>query len=166
MAFGGIEGVIPVGQNIVLFAQAAYGDALALSTDHAGGTMESAGFHEGYVVRAGASVAVFDGTLITFEGEFGASAEYESDNEPGEFYTMAISGTTPISSDGTWVASYGARYAFFAAEPDPDTIVETSYTFGIRYMFGGSTSTTMLNAGMIGLPYIPLRASAWIPEIH
>lgn len=164
--FGGIEGILPVGKNTVLFAQAAYGDALALSTDHPGGTMESAGFHEGYVIRAGVTVAAFGSTRITLEGEIGASVEYESSDEPGEFYTVAISGLTPISSNGAWVASYGARHAFFAAEPDPDTVAETSYNIGIRYMFGGSSSDAMLNAGMIGLPYLPLRASAWVPEIH
>ncbi len=165
VVFGGIEATKPVGSNFVIFGQVGYGTSLEYSGTHTpAGPLDSAGFYNGYFVRAGASYTGLGNTILTLDLELAGTAEYEDNDEPGEMWSAAIRGETPIAMDGKLVATYEARYGWFnALGGDSDSAEETGIEIGIRYMFGGSTSKDLLDAGMIGLPYIPLRASTLTP---
>ncbi len=153
VVFGGAEFTKPIGTNIVAFGQVGYGTTLNSAA------LDSSGFYNGYFVRAGASYTGLGNTILTLDLEYAATAEYEDDDEPGEMWSGSLSGVTPIGMGGQLVATYEARYGWFDALNDDDSADETTIELGIRYMFGGSTSKDLLDAGMIGLPYIPLRAS-------
>lgn len=79
---------------------------------------------------------------------------------------VTLGGQTPIGMGGKLVATYEARYGWFNAIDDSDAVNEATAALGERYMFGGSTAQNLLDAGMIGLPYLPLRASTWTTAMH
>jgi len=165
VAYVGAEIIKPLGANVVLFGQVGYGTSLELSADN-GGPITSAGFYNGYFVRAGASYTGLGATVLTLDMEYAATEQYESSDEPGEMWTVALGGQTPVAMGGKLVATYEVRYGVFDAVTDPDMISETTVELGVRYMFGGSTAKDLLDAGMIGLPYLPLRASTWTTAVH
>jgi len=158
----GIETIYDTNRKFVLFGQLAYGDSFD-NPDNS--TQSSFGFHRGKVLRAGAIYTGFGKTDISLELEYGTSISYEDSDEPGRFYSVALGGETQLSANSNWVANYEIRYAYFDAKTDPDDIDETSINIGFRYLFGARKSSGLAKAGIIGLPYTPLRASVWTPKM-
>lgn len=158
----GVEAIYDTNAQFVLYGQLAYGDSFD-NPDNS--TQSSFGFHRGKVLRAGAIYTGLEKTDISLEFEYGASVSYEDDSEPGRFFSVALGGETQLSANGKWTTNYGIRYAHFNAQTDGDSIDEASISLGFRYMFGANKSSDLAKAGIIGLPYTPLRASAWTPEM-
>jgi hypothetical protein len=156
VAFGGVEAIYAVSPDLTLFGQVGLGTSLDADA------LESSGFLGGTFLRIGATYSGMDSTALTLDMEIAGSSEYEDDDEPGSFLSVGLSGITSLTADDTWSATYGARYAVFDALGDSNSISETSLNLGIRYAFGG---TNALDAGIIGLPYTPLRASVWTPTM-
>lgn len=146
-------------QALAVFGQAGYGT----SFDEA--AMSSAGFYNGYFVRAGVEYSGLAKTILRGEAEYASTEVYEDSAEPGEMWTVGLSGETAIGSAGNIVATYGVRYGFYDALNDPDEVGETTISLGAKYMFGGGSSQRFADIGYVGTPYLPLRASFWTPEM-
>lgn len=157
----GVEAIFDVSPQVILFGQLAFGDSID-NPDNS--TQDSFGFHRGKVVRAGAIYTGLQNTDISLEFEIGGSKAYEDDDEPGRFYSVALGGQTALGGSN-WAATYGVRYAGFAAREDGDAIDEMTASIGFRYIFGANKPSDIARAGIIGLPYTPLRASAWTPAM-
>ncbi len=142
---------------ITIFGQAGYGT----SFDEA--AMSSAGFYNGYMVRAGVVYTGFEKITLRAEAEYAATESYEDNNEPGEMFTIALLGEYQIGSNDNLVMTFGARFGQFDALVDPDLAQETSVQLGVRYTFGGGTSADLMERGYYGSPYLPLRSSFWTP---
>ena len=151
----GLEAIYPVNDRFTVYAQIAKVDAPSYDTQ------DSAGYVDGSVARIGAYYAGFDRTTLYLDYEVGRSDVYEDSNEPGEFSLVTIGGETAIGA-GNWAVTYAANFGSFDAVGDTDLVEETSYGIGVRYYFGGATAAATLDAGMIGTPQIPLRASTYV----
>ncbi len=155
VAYAGLEAVHAVNDRLTLFAQAGYGDNPEKATTASGG------FREATFGRIGASYAWSDRTTVIGEAEYGGNSYYEDSDEPGDWWTVALSGETTVGSSGNLAITYGVRYASYDAINDPDYGNETSVNLGVRYMFGAGSRAELVNAGIVGLPWLPRRASLW-----
>lgn len=160
VSFGGVQVAYNTPNDITLFAQ--YG--LVDSPNNA--ALSSAGYQDGYIARVGATYTGFARTAITFDLERGESDEYEDGGEPGDFVTARIGGQTSFRSNPNLKVDYGIRLARFNALNDSDIVYERTVYVGMRFEFGGSGGAGNLHQnGLIGVPYTPLRASAWTPAL-
>ena len=144
---------------ISLFGQAGYG------TSFDADAMDSAGFYNGYVIRAGVVYSGLSFATIRLEGEYASTEEYEDSSEPGEMWTVAILGESAVGASEKLVATYGVRYASFDALTDSNEMAETSINLGVKYMFGGGSIDKFYDIGYVGSPYLPLRGSFWTPHM-
>ncbi|MBL1436855.1 MAG: hypothetical protein COB08_011760 [Rhodobacteraceae bacterium] len=158
-AYGGLEVVHPLNEKFTLYAQAGYVTSLNYESTF------SYGYYNGYFVRAGVGANVVKNTLLKAEFEYGSSESYEDSDEPGEFFSYYLGAETGFGNQSSFTATYGLRFATYAALGDGDFIEELTANVGVRYTFGGASASSMLNAGLIGLPYLPLRASYWTPAL-
>ena len=156
----GLTAVYRISEVTSVFGQAAYG------TSFDPDAMDSSGFYNGYVVRAGVTYSGFGFATITAEAEYAASEEYEDSDEAGEMWTVALSGESEIGAVDNLVVTYGVRYASFDALIDSDLVNETTASVGVKYMFGGGSTQKFADIGYIGTPYLPLRASFWTPAMN
>lgn len=158
-AYGGVEVVHPLNEKFALYAQAAYVTSLDNESN------SSYGYDNGYVIRAGVGVNVLQNTLLKAEFEYGGSENYEDEGEAGEFFSYYLGAETSFGSQSSFTATYGLRFATYAALGDSDFIEELTANVGVRYTFGDASASGMLDAGLIGLPYLPLRATYWTPGL-
>lgn len=159
VGFLGATLVFDASDALALFGQAGYG------TSFDPDAMNSAGFYNGYVVRAGAIYSGLSFATLRAEAEYAATEQYEDAFEPGEMWTVAILGESAVGASGSLVATYGVRYAYFDAVGDSNNIRETSLNLGVKYMFGGGTTDKFYDIGYVGSPYLPLRGSFWTPHM-
>lgn len=154
----GVEGIADVAPAVTLYGQVGYANAL-------NDNESSGGFDKAWFGRAGVAYSGFSSTLVKFEGEYARSKDYEDNNEDGRFWKLSLGGETSISAVKNLAVTYGVSYGSYDAKGDSDKIKETSVNVGIRYYFGGTSSTAALKSGLIGLPTIPLRAMSWTPAM-
>lgn len=157
VSYGGIQSVYDTGSGFHLFGQLAYVDSA--SNDN----LSSTGYDNGYVARLGVTYTGFSGSAFTIEAERGKSSSYEDHGESGDFGTFHVGGVTNFGKESDWAVTYGARGSVFDALDDPDIIKERTYYVGIRYAFGGKQPQDFVESGLVGVPYLPLRASVWTP---
>ncbi|MBI1493810.1 hypothetical protein [Halocynthiibacter styelae] len=158
--FIGLEGIYNPGGHFTFFAQ--LGAVDSPNSD----SQSSSGYDNGEIYRLGVTYTGWERTSVLFDFEYGQSDEYEDSNEPGEFLVVGLSGETRLRNNPKWAINYGIRYGKYNARNDDDNIEETSVTLGARYYFGRSAaSSNSVADGLIGLPYTPLRASAWTPAL-
>ena len=141
------------------FGQAGYG------TSGDADAMSSAGFYNGYFVRAGVIYTGMESAIIRVDAEYAATEEYEDSSEPGEMWSVAVSGESQLGSNENLVVTYGVGYGFYDAVGDPDLLAETTASVGVRYMFGGATPSKFASLGYVGSPNLPLRGSFWTPTM-
>ncbi len=159
VGFAGATALYNTSANLALFGQLAYG------TSFDPDAMSSAGFYNGGVVRAGVIYSGFSFATIRAEAEYAFTEEYEDSDEPGEMWTIAVTGESAIPAVDNLYVSYGVRYAGFDAITDPDYVNEASAKVEVKYMFGGGTPERFTEIGYVGSPYLPLRGSFWTPAM-
>ncbi|PHS72639.1 MAG: hypothetical protein COB22_04730 [Cycloclasticus sp.] len=157
-ALVGVEGLFTVAPETTLFGQLGYGHA---KNDGA----SSRGFEDGYFVRVGGAYTGFENTILKLEAELAGTEEYEDSHEGGDLKKYNFLGETGINSDNSLAVTYGVSYGTYRASGDDDNVEETMVNLGFRYYFGGTTATKMHNAGIIGLPTLPARATSWVPAL-
>jgi len=158
--FIGVEGIYDAGNDVTFFAQLGSVDSPNSESQ------SSSGYDSGQIYRLGIAYTGIERTSILFDLEFGQSKEYEDDDEPGDFLVVGLSGETLLKSNPNWSINYGVRFGNYDAKNDPDDIKETTFTIGARYNFGRARGNVdRVENGLIGLPYTPLRASAWTPAL-
>ena len=102
---------------------------------------------------------------LTLELEGAHAARYEDDDEPGDFGAIYVGGVTALNNPAYQV-TYGIRSSFYDAGPDDgDRTEETQLSLGFRYVFGGAKPGSLERNGILGSPYLPLRASNWTPSV-
>jgi hypothetical protein len=159
VGFAGITALHNTSANLALFGQLAYG------TSFDPDVMSSAGFYNGGVVRAGVIYSGLNFATIRAEAEYAFTEQYEDPDEPGEMWTIALTGESAIAAVDNLYVSYGVRYASFDALVDSDIIFETSASVEVKYMFGGGTPERFAEIGYVGSPYLLLRGSFWTPAM-
>ena len=144
---------------ISIFGQAGYG------TSFDAVVMSSAGFFNGYTVRAGVIYTGLANASIRAEAEYASTERYEGPDEPGEMWTVAVLGESQLAVMENMAVTYGVRYGSFDALTDSDLANETTVSVGFKYMFGGATTDRFTEIGYVGSPYLPLRGSFWTPTM-
>ncbi len=158
--FVGIEGIYDAGNDVTFFAQ--LGSVDSPNSEE----QSSSGYDSGQIYRLGIAYTGLERTSILFDIELGQSKEYEDSDEPGDFLVVGLSGETLLKTNPSWSINYGVRFGSYDARNDPDRIKETTVTIGARYNFGRVRGNVhRVEDGLIGLPYTPLRASAWTPAL-
>lgn len=157
VVYGGIGGSYAPSPIFTVYGQLGVGDA---PNDD---TTDSFGFSGGEFARLGVSYTGFAGTELSLEYERAFSDRYEDDDEPGSFGSLYFGGVTALPSNPAFQITYGARNAFFDAQNDNNRVDEVTASLGIRYVLGGKAPGDYAREGVLGSPYIPLRASNWTP---
>jgi hypothetical protein len=158
--YGGIGGSFAFDPNWVAYGQ------LGLGNNPDSGITDSFGFYRADFARAGVTFTGLQGTALTLELEKASAEQYEDFGEPGDFGAVSFGGVTALASNTSWQFSYGVRSSFYdSREIDGDRTEETSASVGVRYVFGGKTPGEFEREGILGSPYLPLRASSWTPSI-
>lgn len=167
VAYGGIGGSFAVSPTFTTYGQLGIGDAPNEGTTI--GLGGSSGFAEGEFIRLGVTYTGLQRTTLAFEYERAFSDRYEDADpaEPGSFGSIYLGGTTSMTANQNFQVTYGARSAFFDAQGgDFNRAEEVTASLGIRYVFGGnSTMGDYARKGVLGSPYLPLRASNWTPAL-
>lgn len=160
LIYGGIGGSYAIGSDWAVYGQVGAGDAPdAVTTD-------SAGFDNAYFARAGVTYTGLQGTALSLELETAHADTYEDAGEPGDFGAIALSGVTALPSNPAFQFTYGLRSSYYDAGPDDgDRTEEVSASLGFRYVFGGKAPGGFEREGVLGSPYLPLRASNWVPSV-
>lgn len=154
--YGGLEIIRPLTDTLVAYGQLTVADTLDEQN------MNSGGFAQGKAVRVGVQYTGWGLNTITAELEGGYSWPYEDNDEDGQFGSLFLGLERPLNDRAS--INFGLRHALFNAREDEDILRETVVSLGIRYNFGGS-SGGYVRQGIIGTPYIPTRAAAWVPAL-
>ncbi len=159
LVYGGIGGSYAASPVFTVYGQLGVGDAP--NEDNT----DSFGFSGGEFARLGATYTGWQGTALSIEYERAFSDNYEDEGEPGSFASLSINGVTAIPANPAFQVTYGARKSFFDAQNDPNRVEEVTASLGIRYVFGGKAPGDYEREGVLGSPYVPLRASNWTPAL-
>ena len=156
--FGGIEAILSLDADTLVYGQLGVGDA---DND----SESSSGFEDGSFARIGLGFTGFGSTLLKLELEKGSSDEYEDEDERGKFTSVSLTGETSFGASKNLAVTYGVSRGTFDASNDDNKIQENSIFVGFRYYFGGTNSKAAFKSGLIGLPTIPTRAMSWTPGL-
>ena len=159
VVYGGIGGSFAPSQMVAVYGQLGIGSA---PNDD---TTDSFGFSGGEFARLGVSYTGFAGTALSLEYERGFSDNYEDEGETGSFASIGLNGVTALAANPAFQITYGARKAFFDATDDNNRVDEVTASLGIRFVLGGKAPGDYAREGVLGSPYIPLRASNWTPAL-
>lgn len=159
LVYGGIGGSYAASPDFAIYGQLGVGDA---PNDD---TTDSFGFSGGEFARLGLTYTGWQGTAISVEYERAFSDNYEDEGEPGSFASVYLGGVTAIPANPAFQITYGARKSFFDAQSDENRVEEVTASLGIRYVFGGKAPGESERQGVLGSPYLPLRATNWTPAL-
>lgn len=166
VVYAGIGTSYAIGSDWVVYGQVGAGDAPDSDTT------SSFGFYHAWFARAGVTYTGWQGTALTLELEQAHADIYEDGPngidpaEAGDFGAIYFGGVTALPSNPAFQITYGARTSFYdAGDIDGDRTEETSAHLGVRYVFGGKTPGGFEREGILGSPYLPLRASNWVPSV-
>ena len=160
VSYGGIGGSYAFSPSLVAYGQVGLGD----NPDSA--TTDSFGFYRADFARLGMTYTGWQGTALSLEFETAHADIYEDEDEPGDFGSISLNGVTALASNPAWQFSYGVRSSFYdAGDLDGDRTEEMSASVGVRYVLGGKAPGGFEREGILGSPYLPLRASAWTPSV-
>jgi hypothetical protein len=159
LVYGGIGGSYAASPTFTVYGQLGIGDAP--NEDDT----DSSGFASGEFARIGVSFTGIQGTELSLEWERAFSDRYEDEGESGSFGSLYLGGVTALPSNDAIQITYGARSAFFDAKDDPNRADEVTATLGVRFVLGGKAPGDFAREGVLGSPYVPLRASNWTPSL-
>ena len=157
--YGGIGGSYATSPTVAVYGQLGIGEAPKDDTT------DSFGFSGGEFARIGVSYTGFAGTALSLEYERGFSDNYEDESEPGSFGSLYFGGVTALAMNPAFQITYGARKAFFDAQNDNNRVDEVTANLGIRFVLGGKAPGDYAREGVLGSPYVPVRASNWTPAL-
>jgi hypothetical protein len=165
VAYGGIGGSYAISPTVTAYGQLGLGDAPREETAISLGG--SSGFADAEFVRLGVTYTGLQRTTLSFEYERAFSDRYEDTTEPGSFGSVYLGGSTSLTTNQDFQVTYGARSAFFDAQGgDFNRAEEVTASLGMRYVFGGTGTTgDFVRKGVLGSPYLPLRATNWTPAL-
>jgi hypothetical protein len=159
LIYGGLGASYAASPTFTVYGQLGVGDSPGNETT------SSSGFESGEFARIGVSYTGFAGTELSLEWERAFSDEYEDEDEAGSFGSLYLGGVTALPSNTAIQITYGARTAFFDAQNDNNRVDEVTASLGIRYVFGGKAPGDNVREGVLGSPYVPLRATNWTPAL-
>jgi hypothetical protein len=159
LVYGGVGASYAASPTFTVYGQLGIGDSPGNDTT------SSSGFEGGEFARIGISYTGYAGTELSLEYERAFSDEYEDEEEPGSFGSVYFGGVTALPSNTAFQITYGARTSFFDAQSDNNRVDEVTASLGIRYVFGGKAPGDNVREGVLGSPYVPLRATNWTPAL-
>ncbi len=150
----GLEGQTFLTDDVLLYAQAGWGDMVA-------GDSSNEGFQNGVFGRIGATFFLADHTALNLDLEHSRVSEYIDGDDAGRFSQVTLGGETVLPFDGAALSLlYHAGFSNFDTTTEGDDLNEYEIGIGLKLAFGASTPREAARAGVsIGLPELPIRAS-------
>lgn len=124
------------------------------------------GFDKGLASRVGLAMAIGQSSSLMLDGEYSFAPEMFEGEDDGKFYSLTLSGETPLPGFQNVYATAFAAYQKFDSTTETDVIVEKQVGLGLRFYFNQNNLIESLRQrGSIGTPNLPIRASNWTDEL-
>lgn len=150
----GVEGQTFIDSNLMVYAQAGWGDQIS-------GDQSDQGFQNGVFGRIGVTYFVADHTALNMDIEHARVAEYIDGSDAGRFTSVALNGETVLPFEEAPLSIlYRAGFNNLDATTEGDKAKEWEVGLGLKFAFGvTSPREAALAGGSLGMPSLPIRAS-------